>query len=337
MNNQTFTADIGDADASSPKSAFLRHALGYGAITAAIPYLLLKINWLTGGTLGMNDPAFFANPTYLIANAVTLAMDALAILLALTLTERWGNRVPPLLILFPVWMATGLLLPIIFILLFSPLAKAAMPASAEEGQDVLQAWVFVMVYGCFAAQGILLSGAFALYVRERWKWVFVDARADEMPDATRNLKRVLTMTAMTLSIITGIWYASWAMNINIGMSSVSDSVKSGIFYISSGVHAGFALIAAIGSALLFRYVSSRNSANLWYSLTLIWIGSADLFAWGAWELFVSLGINADLSSPIANLLRVTKMSASLLIVVTAAFVAAERSARSEYSEISQEN
>jgi hypothetical protein len=35
----------------------LRLIAGYGAIASALPYLALKIVWLSGGSLGATDPA----------------------------------------------------------------------------------------------------------------------------------------------------------------------------------------------------------------------------------------------------------------------------------------
>ncbi len=68
----------------------------------ALPYILLKIAWLTGSAVGMRDPAFFENQAFVVGNAVILVMDVLAIFLALALTHSWGKKIPAKVILFPV-------------------------------------------------------------------------------------------------------------------------------------------------------------------------------------------------------------------------------------------
>ena len=274
----------------------------------------------------MNDPAFFANPTFYFANIVTFLMNALAVLLALALTEKWGMHVPPLMILFPMWAASGLLLPIVFILLFSPLAQQ-MPvaANSEDNLEPLQSWVFMMVYGCFAAQGILLSGTFALYARARWGNLVARIRTVENAAATNALERFLTGAAAVLSIIAGICGAAWAAGVDLGALSVTPNAKSGIFFVTSAVHAAFDFVAAIGAMLFFYSVSKPRTLNWWLILSLIWIGSAAMFTWSGWEIFTSLGINNELNSPPANFLRMIKICAALLLVVTAAFVVAQGS------------
>lgn len=321
MNEKALTADSNATQTLS----LPRRMLGYGAIAAAMPYIFVKMNWLAGGTLGMNDPAFFANPTFYFANIVTFLMDALAVLLALALTEKWGMRVPPLMILFPMWAASGLLLPIVFILLFSPLAsETRVVAHSENNLEPLRSWVFMMVYGCFAAQGILLSGTFALYARARWGNLAARIRTVENAAAINALARFLTGAAAVLSIFAGICGTAWAAGIDLGALSVMPNSKSGIFYVTSAVHAAFAFVAAIGALLLFYSVSKPRTLNWWLILSLIWIGSAAMFTWSGWEIFTSLGINNELNSPAANFLRMIKICAALLLVVTAAFVVVQR-------------
>lgn len=90
---------------------FLRAA----ALAATVPYLTLKAAWLSGSHLGI--PAGSAllepGPFLMVANAVTLAMDATVILLVLLLTRPWGMRVPAPVLTLPVFAATGLLTPIV--------------------------------------------------------------------------------------------------------------------------------------------------------------------------------------------------------------------------------
>lgn len=311
-----------------------RRVFGYGTIAAAAPYIFIKINWLAGGTLGMNDPTFFANPTYLFANAITFLMDVLAVLLALALTEKWGMRLPPLTVLFPMWAASGLLLPIVFILLFSPLARqTTVAAHSENNLEPLQSWVFMMVYGCFAAQGILLSGTFALYARARWGKLVVQLKTAKNTAATHDLTRFSAGAAAVLSTFAGICGAAWSAGVDLGALSVAPNAKSGIFYLTSAIHAAFAFAAAIGALLLFYFVSKPRALNWWLILSLIWIGSAAMFTWSGWEIFTSLGINSELNSPAANFLRAIKICAALLLAVTSAFVVVQRAEQQSNNKV----
>jgi hypothetical protein len=73
----------------------LRLAVGYAAVAATLPYLTLKALWVSGGTIGMADPAFFADPAYLAGNLVTMGMDAVVVLLALAFTLAGGSACRP--------------------------------------------------------------------------------------------------------------------------------------------------------------------------------------------------------------------------------------------------
>lgn len=142
-----------------------RLTVGFAAILGTLPYLTLKIAWLTGGTIGLTDPAFVHSPQLLIGNAFTGGMDVVAILAALAFTYRWGQRVPAALVLFPLWVGTGFLAPIALDIPFiatelgTPSTSAAIP---------LANWVWGVVYVGFAWQGVMLLTAFALYAKVRW-------------------------------------------------------------------------------------------------------------------------------------------------------------------------
>lgn len=86
-------------------------ALGLLTAAGTLPYLVLKANWLAGGTLGMRDPAALAAPSIVALNGVTLAMDLLGIALAIALTHGIGRRIPAVALLLPIWVGTGLLIP----------------------------------------------------------------------------------------------------------------------------------------------------------------------------------------------------------------------------------
>ncbi|MCP3798107.1 hypothetical protein NLX83_02445 [Allokutzneria sp. A3M-2-11 16] len=145
-----------------------RLIIGYAAVLCAVPYLTLKILWLSGNGIGFSDPSVLREPSMLALNAVTAAMDAVAIVVALVLTHSWGMRLPAWAVVFPMWVATGLLGPIA---ISTPIS--ALSGDVSPGAGPVQPWVYTVVYSGFSLQGVLLAIAFVLYARARWEPLFV--------------------------------------------------------------------------------------------------------------------------------------------------------------------
>ncbi|MFD7029145.1 hypothetical protein ACFWAR_14040, partial [Streptomyces sp. NPDC059917] len=125
------------------------------------------------------DPGSF----FVVANSVTLAMDACVIVLVLVLTRPWGLRVPGWLLITPAFVATGLLTPILAgypgQLLIRVLGVETDTASARAvRKPFLEPWVFDLVYGGFIVQGLALAGLFVPYASRRWghRWQGVPGR-----------------------------------------------------------------------------------------------------------------------------------------------------------------
>jgi len=127
----------------------------WGAAAATLPYLALKLAWLAGSKVGVADPTVLADPAYMVANAITLLLDAFVVLLAFALTYDFGRRLPAWLLVPPLWVATGLLGPIVALL---PMTLTLVDGRARgASQDALESWVYAVVYLGFSVQG-LLSG-----------------------------------------------------------------------------------------------------------------------------------------------------------------------------------
>jgi hypothetical protein len=140
-------------------------ALGWLAAAGTLPYLTLKVLWLSGSTIGVREPAFLADPTIAAANAITFTMDLLVIGLALALTQRWGDRLPAWLVLLPTWIGTGFLVPMVVAVLPGTVAEVL---TGEPGPAVFERWLQPLVYGGFAWQGVFLIAAFVAYAVRRW-------------------------------------------------------------------------------------------------------------------------------------------------------------------------
>ncbi len=128
-------------------------------IAACVPYLTIKIAWLSGSTIGWNDTSAAQESALYVGNAITMGMDAVAVLVALAFTFRWGRRIPAWLVLTPIWVAVGLLAPIVLAVPLGSLLQVLFSAEPLTGGDqaALQGWVFGAVYGASPCRGSACS------------------------------------------------------------------------------------------------------------------------------------------------------------------------------------
>lgn len=234
----------------------------YAAILGTFPYLTLKIAWLTGGTIGLTDPGFVHSPVLFAGNLITAAMDATAILLAFALTYAWGRRIPAPLVLFPAWIGTGLLGPIVLVSPVIGIDLFAIP----KGELPLQDWVWAVVYGGFTWQGIALVTAFVFYARDRWP-TLRSARFEP------HVNRVVSIVAAGTAAL----HLAWAFGSTFALApgrtgNLSSHVMDGVF--------GALTLVAVGAA--------ATRGRLWPRLVAVWIGTGSMFGWGAWMLFATL-------------------------------------------------
>lgn len=225
----------------------IRRAVGWAAVAGTLPYLGLKAAWLSGSRVGIADTTAFEGPSVFVLNAVTAGMDLVAIVVALLFTYSWV--VPGFLVLVPIWVGTGFLVPIAILLPGMDFA---------ERQSFLEPWVQPLVYGGFAFQGVMLVAAFVFYARERWGFVF----------------RIGVPGIGTARMVTA----------HVGALLAA---AAGVRFVADGgvLFAVFAFAAA-GAALV---IAHRARGPLWVPLVVAWLGSGALFAWGAWSAVVLLG------------------------------------------------
>ncbi|MFI7674792.1 hypothetical protein [Actinophytocola sp. NPDC049390] len=231
----------------------MRYAIGWAAVAATVPYLVLKAVWLAGGTVGLTAP--FDEPSAYVLNAVTAAMDVVAIVVALGFTYAWGRRVPGFLVLVPIWVGTGFLVPIALLLPTMDLSQS---------QPFLAPWVQPLVYGGFAFQGVMLTIAFVFYARDRWPSVFRLGTAD-VP-AAGPVRLVVAHVGALLAAASGVRYFSYG---------TVDSVLFGVL-----------ALAAAGGVLV---MTNRVRGRFWVPVVVTWVGAGSLFAWGMWTVVNRLG------------------------------------------------
>ncbi|MEU7599685.1 hypothetical protein [Streptomyces sp. NPDC041003] len=268
-----------------------RGILGAVAIAATVPYLALKTAWLSGSRIGIPDGSVLLEPgpVLIAANSVTLAMDASVILLVVVLTRPWGIRVPAWLLAVPVFVATGLLTPIITAfpgqLLIRALGFGADPAAAAAREPFLDPWVFNVVYGGFMVQGLALAGLFVPYARERWGRRWQGVTGERLPSSTG----VVAAAAAAAGLAVAAVHAYWAFGGTAGLGAEQAAAHSAQTGVVSAVHGMCALAAGAGALLLARGGGLRAR----WPLALAWVGAGAALTWGAWMLTASLGPQLD--------------------------------------------
>ncbi|MEV0233535.1 hypothetical protein [Nonomuraea sp. NPDC050786] len=277
---------------------------GIGRVTAAIvavaamlPYLTLKVLWLTGSSIGTTDPGFLNDPAMVGLNAMTFGMEAVGLLLALAFATRWGLRLPPWLVLLPLWVGTGLLSTVIVTV---PIMVLAGGLSVFETGGPVEPWIYMMVYGGFIVQGAGLMAAFALYSRDRWPHVFTTRLDQPFAAATRSFQTVVAWGALLVAA-------------PIGVAKLFGGLQD-------AVEGGFAVAGAVALVLM---VGRRGRGPFWLPLVVAWLGSGSLFSGGCYVMIIS-SVGAPLGSQ-GGLAELFGMLTGLVMGVCGAFLLIERS------------
>jgi hypothetical protein len=266
------------ATTTHPDRAVARRArIVVAAIAAALPYIILKLTWLTGGSVGSATAAGAASlhdPRHTVGNLVTLAMQLVAILLVLALLDRRGRKLPAPALLLPLWVGSGLLTPIALGLPFGLLAQAFVGGSPTPAHNGLQGWVYVVVYGGFAVQALALASAFVFHARVRWPGVF-ELRVQDLagPNAGRVTRTLARAGALAASIYGAVQLA-WALaGTRLGAPSGFDTLTQRSVFVSTG-------LLALGGAWAVLALSQRAPApaRLQTPVVIAWLGSATAFA-----------------------------------------------------------
>ncbi|MEU7739702.1 hypothetical protein [Nonomuraea sp. NPDC049158] len=290
---------------------------GIGRITAAVvamaamlPYLTLKIFWLTGRPVGVSDPAFMDDPAMVGLNVMTFGMDAVALLLALAFTTRQGMRLPAWLVLLPLWVGTGLLSVVIVTVPASVLVSG--PSVFVTGGPIAP-WVYMMVYGGFIGQGVGLIVAFVLYARNRWPVVFSTALGYGYASPTRPFQTVVARGALPVSALLGGTRLYWAAGNPAPEQVLQDGFK-GLLTLGAGI-------------ALVLLVRGRGTRAFWPPLVVGWLGTGVMFAWGlyAMTLTVTAGPLGAKMTGAEGLVELFGTLTGLVMAMCGAFLLAERS------------
>ena len=245
---------------------------------ACLPYLFLKALWTLDVPVGLADRSVLERHDWVAANAVMALVQLVAVVLAIGLVRPWSQRVPAWLILFPVWVGTGLLFQVIV-----GSAVVGVTSTASKGQSMetggIDLWVYQLVYASFAVQGIALAVAFTCHVRARWGRLFGErtgavlarrsGRARTWPQVNLPLiAEVLAVMAIAVALVCAYWAAG-------GSAGLSDARPHDNLGMQASRVAGAGVAAAGLLALAGRW---GRRVRFWLPGALTWVGSGALVA-----------------------------------------------------------
>ncbi|MEU5967229.1 hypothetical protein [Streptomyces globisporus] len=315
-----------------------RSVLRVVAIASCVPYIGLKTAWMAGSRLGIPDgsPLLDGGPALAVANGATVLMDGGVVVLALLLTRPWGLRVPAWLLVLPVWVASGLLLPIMTAFPVQLIVRllgggGGRPVGEGSAEPFLDPWVFGVVYGGFIVQGLALGSLFALYARERWGHLWRGRLRDLPETATAPALRSTAVAAASAALVPGVTHLLWATGSTAGLEAGRAADRTSDFHVLETVSLLFVVATAAGVLLLAFRRTGRLSLRL--PLVLAWCGSAHMACWGGWmSLAGLLGAGEAAARPTATMVTyAVQMLAGALVVTLGAYFFAERAAASALS------
>ncbi|OKI01356.1 hypothetical protein A6A06_17905 [Streptomyces sp. CB02923] len=308
--------------------------LGRIAVAACAPYLLLKLLWVLGSDIGVVDLAGTSRGSWIAVNAVTFLMDAVAAAVAYTLTRPSGLRAPAWLLALPLWMASGLLAPLMLTVpAGSAVAAVTGAANPITSGDALQPWVFVLVYGAFIVEGCTLLGAFSVYAHRRWGVLLRRRLASEPAPApgVRSARRLLGVPSALLLAVLGTVHVLWGLGMPAGAGAAALPARTSVTATSDVVLGLLSLAGAAGlTALLFPRRGPWRQLRTRVPLALAWVGSAAVFAWGGtlWLSWTAAdALTGGGEAPARGLAGALELAAGLVVLCLGALTLAAETAR----------
>jgi hypothetical protein len=295
-------------------------AAAWISAVCCLPYLVLKVLWTLDIPVGVTDRSVLDSNDWVAENALMAVVELAGLLLVLGLTRPWARRLPTWVLLFPVWVGTGLLFQVVV----GAALVGASSASSQSGSADLggfQPWVFAMVYPSFAGQGAALAIAFAGYVRARWGRLLGDwtgevvagraARVRTWPeDHVAGMAEAVAVMGVAVAFVCGYWAA--------GGSFGSAALPNPPWGLQMSRVAG-AVTAVVGLLGLAGRWGHRT--RFWLPAALTWVGSGALAGFDGLGLAVFLLLRPDASEPGWSLTD-TVLASKVMVGVLAAAVGA---------------
>jgi hypothetical protein len=328
--SQTLAPAVTAGGPALPRSRRLLRAV---AVVSCLPYLTLKTSWVAGSHVGVpaGSPLLDHRAAMAVANVLTVLMDCAVIVLALLLTRPWGRAVPAWLLAPPMWVATGLLAPIMagypLQLLVRALGGSGAGTSGGADEPFLHAWVFGVVYTGFIVQGLALGTLFVLYARDRWGHLWRGRTGDLPAGPADTARRATAVAAAVLALFPLALRTVWACGGTTGLSAGAAAERGSDFHVLESLYV-LGLLAAVTGALLLAF---RRAPGLpvRVPLALAGVGSATVACWGGWMAAAALvtgGDPADRPTRLMLSAYAGQMIVGLLVATVGARFLAARSA-----------
>lgn len=275
----------------------MRRISGYGVAIAVTPYLLIKIVWTFGLFLPTEQ---MGEATWRTINAATAALAAVVILLAMAFCRPWGERLPAWLVALPVWVGTGLLVPMVF--LAPVLGPAAMARDKEAGAADIWAYEQLLVMVSLVGIGIGLPLGLAGYAKARWPEA-LGGPTDyaERPGNTRQLQISLAGLVAAGTILLGVTKVYWATGGALGIDPTLLDERDVWWHLLSFSTGAWALAGAWGLLVL---TTRRGSRTFLPPMAAAWISSGTLFSQATYNSLSATRADAQPSPeyPLAHVL-----------------------------------
>jgi hypothetical protein len=276
----------------------LGRAAAWISAICALPYLVLKVLWTFDVPVGVTDRSVFDRNEWVAGNALMAVLQLAGLLLVLALTRPWARRVPSWLLLFPVWVGTGLLFQVVVGAALVGVSSASSSGGSTDFGE-FQPWVFAVIYPSFAGQGAALAIAFASHVRARWGQLLGErtgeniarrtARARSWPEHhLAGMAEGVAGMAAAVALVCGYW----AVVGQFGDSATLGSDSPWALQASRMVGAVIAVVGLLGLAGRWG-----QRTRFWLPTTLSWVGAGAMAAFDGLAVVAYLLLGTDASDP----------------------------------------
>ncbi|WP_069813350.1 hypothetical protein [Streptomyces sp. TP-A0874] len=254
-----------------------RRVGGLGAAIAVTPYLLIKIVWTFGLFIPTEE---MDGADWRAINAATAFLAAVGILLAMAFSRPWGERLPAWLVALPVWVGTGLLVPML--LLAPVLGPAAMNRDHEAGSPDFWLYEQILVMISLIGVGVGLPLALAGYAKARWPEALGGPLSfDEPAGGTRELQVTLAKLVAVGCALLACVKVFWVAGGTLGLAADGLGRRDLWWHMLSLSTAAWALVGAWGILVL---TTRRGTRDFLPPMVAAWVSSGMLFSYSVYNL-----------------------------------------------------
>ncbi|WP_454353049.1 hypothetical protein [Streptomyces calvus] len=213
-------------------------------------------------------------------NAATAFLAAVGIVLAMAFSRPWGERLPAWLVALPVWVGTGLLVPML--LLAPVLGPAAMNRDQDAGSPDFWIYEQILVMISLVGVGVGLPLALAGYAKARWPEALGGPLAfDEPVGGTRQLQVTLARLVAAGCVLLACVKVFWAAGGTLGLDADQLDRRDLWWHMLSLSTAVWALAGAWGILVL---TARRGTNRFLPPMIAAWVSSGMLFSYSVYNL-----------------------------------------------------